>query len=1112
MKKLIIYSVYIKVLLVLILSNGVKSSIAQQVFQKTYGGISEDTSYSIYQTADGGYIFTGTTNSFGAGGNDVLLIKTDSLGDTLWTKAYGGTGNDHGRSVMQTTDLGYIITGYTNSFGAGEYDVYLIKTDSNGNTQWTKTYGGAVYDAGSSVIQTTDGSYIITGVTESFGAGGADLYFIKADANGNTMWAKTFGGSAADHGNSIQQTNDNGYIIAGKTESFGAGGADVYLIRTNADGDTLWTRSFGGSTGDEEGYEVHQTGDGGYIISGYTSSFGAGNDDIYLIKADPVGNLSWSKTYGGAEFEYGLSVVQNNSGGYVVTGNFNSFGATTVDVYLLRTDPAGNMIGNMKSFGSGSGDDFSSSIKQTADGGYIIAGYSQSFGAGGFDVFLIKADSTGGSDVGGCGGGAVVPIVNAPATVVNSTATQIGSGGTINSAATIVNNTASVIGTLPLGLILTIDNHVSCNGGADGLATASVSGGTPPYNYLWAPGNISIDTIATSNTQDSLPAGPYTVTVFDAFGCFAEINFTIYEPDPLILTTTSNLSCTGGIATVSLTGGTLPYDYSWTTGDITLASTDTFNTISGLAIGTHSVTITDANGCTTSDSIIFTGPGALDVSADTGSAICGQNDGLAWAVISGGAGPYTYLWDDSLGQTTDTAFNLYAGFYTVIVADSNGCVDSAYAIVNNLLAPVIKLDSTSNISCNGDNSGDIYISVSGGTLPYAYLWSDSQTTEDINTLTAGSYTLAITDGNGCKSFINVILTEPPSIGLTVTVNSNVSCNGGTDGMVTASITAGPSPYDYVWSTGNSTLGTNATSDAVTNLSADTIWVTITDASGCSEVDSVTITEPGALVLDVDSSNISCKDSSDGQIYITVKNGAPPYTYLWNDPGNQTDSTATGLPAGTYTVVVTDSNGCTDSAIVTITQPVSFIVLTTDSTPSFAGNNDGSAWVSVTGGTGPYSYLWDDSTGQKTDTAFNLYAGIYTIIVTDANGCVDSAEVIVDSITAIKLTFYSGISPNLDDVNDSWYIIGIDSFPNNNVTIYNRYGHLVWGEKNYDNKDVFWKGTNRRGRRIPDGTYFFLIEITNTTGRQIEVTKNGKPEPVIYEGEKVIINGWVEIMR
>ena len=232
MKKIIIYMaihifqsspIIIGILLCLTIFN-LQTSIAQQVFQKTYGGTGEDTSYSIYQTADGGYIFTGTTNSFGAGGNDVYLIRTDSIGDTLWTKAYGGTGSDHGRSVMQTTDLGYIITGYTNSFGAGEYDVYLIKTDANGNTQWTKTYGGAVYDAGSSVIQTTDGSYIITGVTESFGAGGADLYFIKADANGNKIWTKTFGGSAADHGNSVQQTSDNGYIIAGKTESFGAGG------------------------------------------------------------------------------------------------------------------------------------------------------------------------------------------------------------------------------------------------------------------------------------------------------------------------------------------------------------------------------------------------------------------------------------------------------------------------------------------------------------------------------------------------------------------------------------------------------------------------------------------------------------------------------------------------------------------------------------------------------------------------------------------------------------------------------------------------------------------------------------------------------------------------
>ena len=266
--------------------------------------------YSVQQTTDGGFIIAGSTRSFGVGtpdGDNVYLIKTNASGDTLWTRNYGGTGIDWGNAVRQTTDGGYIIAGYTESFGAGIGDVCLIRTNAAGDTLWTRTYGGIYDDWGYSVQQTTDGGYIITGGTASFGAGDEDVYLIKTNALGDTLWTRTYGGTDIERGYSVQQTTDGGYIFAGLTYSFGAGGADVYVIATDAQGDTLWTRTYGG-TGDDEGYSVQQTTDGGYIITGWTASFGAGGNNVYLIKTDAQGDTLWTRTYGGTGYDEGYSV------------------------------------------------------------------------------------------------------------------------------------------------------------------------------------------------------------------------------------------------------------------------------------------------------------------------------------------------------------------------------------------------------------------------------------------------------------------------------------------------------------------------------------------------------------------------------------------------------------------------------------------------------------------------------------------------------------------------------------------------------------------------------------------------------------------------------------
>jgi hypothetical protein len=311
-----------------------------KIWAKIYGGASDDTAFSVQQTSDGGYMLAGVTRSFGAGGYDALLIKTDANGNVQWAKTYGGTSGDYAYSVQQTSDGGYIVVGYTNSFGAGGYDIFLIKTDASGNVQWAKTYGGTGDDRAYSVQQTSDGGYIVAGRTYSFGAGG-DIFLIKTDASGNVQWAKTYGGIYWDYAYSVQQTSDGGYIVAGTTWSFGAGSYDIFLIKTDASGNVQWAKTYGGGDYDDAS-SVQQTSDGGYIVAGYTQSFGAGDYDIFLIKTDANGNISWAKTYGGTDYDWAYSVQQTSDGGYIVAGYTASFGAFG-DIFLIKTDANGNI-------------------------------------------------------------------------------------------------------------------------------------------------------------------------------------------------------------------------------------------------------------------------------------------------------------------------------------------------------------------------------------------------------------------------------------------------------------------------------------------------------------------------------------------------------------------------------------------------------------------------------------------------------------------------------------------------------------------------------------------------------------------------------------------------
>ena len=343
---------------------------AQTNWTRTYGGAGDDEGYSVQQTNDGGYIVAGYTNSFGAGSRDAYLIKTNAWGDTLWTKTYGGPLDDCARSVQQTTDGGYIITGWIRS-SFTEEDVYLIKTDSRGDTLWTRTYGGLYDDEGASVQQTTDGGYIITGSTGSFGPGAqnySSVYLIRTDPSGDTLWTRAYGSDSVwEEGSSVQQTTDGGYVIAC------LGGGALSLIKTDAQGDTLWTRNYG------DGFcSVTQTTDGGYIMTGW---------GVCLVKSNSSGDTTWTRDCGGAT---GSSVQQTADGDYIIAGFSFRPGNVGTNVYLVKTNAFGDTLWT-RTYG-GYGDDYGWSVKQTTDGDYVIAGYTASFGLGANDVYLVKTN------------------------------------------------------------------------------------------------------------------------------------------------------------------------------------------------------------------------------------------------------------------------------------------------------------------------------------------------------------------------------------------------------------------------------------------------------------------------------------------------------------------------------------------------------------------------------------------------------------------------------------------------------------------------------------------------------------------------------------------------
>ncbi len=575
------------------------------------------------------------------------------------------------------------------------------------------------------------------------------------------------------------------------------------------------------------------------------------------------------------------------------------------------------------------------------------------------------------------GTGAYTYVWNNGSTAANQTAMPAGSYSvTVSDAVNCSSSASATVGNSITLVSTATGTNSTCNGADNGSATASLtSGGQAPFTYLWSTG-------ATTQTINNLTAGTYAVTISDAYNCSSSASATVTQPIALSATATKlNLSCNGGATgsiALQLSGGTSPYTSTWSNSAVG-------TTISNLSAGTYTVTTTDANNCSISASYTVTQPNAIGITTSVTNTTCGNNNGAISTSVSGGTGAYNYSWSTS--STTATISNLASGTYLLTVTDANNCSSSTSGTVAGSQIISASISGT-NASCNGAFNGSATVTVTNNTNPTTYNWNTGSTTASINNLSAGTYTVSVSDVNNCSATAAYTITQPAVLSINATA-TNTNCTGAT-GTITLQTTGGSGNNGYAWSNG-------ATSASITNLGAGTYTVTVTDGNGCSATTVATVNSPGGISAGISTTAISCNGGANGSATVTVTSGTAPYSYSWNT--GSTVATVSNLVAGNYSVTITDANSCSFVSSVSINQPAALGVNIT-ATNSTCGLNNGNLLATGTGGTGAYSYLWNS--GATSAAITNLSAGTYTVTVSDANNCTALQQNTIGTTPAVTL--------------------------------------------------------------------------------------------------------------
>lgn len=658
------------------------------------------------------------------------------------------------------------------------------------------------------------------------------------------------------------------------------------------------------------------------------------------------------------------SITNLSVGTYTVTVKDNGSGCTVVGAFVVGSPDPIDISGietDVNCYNQSTG-----SVDITVLGGTFPYSYSWSNGAGTQDISGVQA-------------GTYTVTVNAPN--AGCSASKV---FTIDQPIEALDATAIV-------------SNATCFNTFTGSIDLTVWGGTPPYAYSWDSGQ---------STQDisGIAAGSYTLTITDSRGCTLLLPYSITAPTQLIgsFSLIDPVDCFGeatGNLTYAPVGGTGPYTFSWQNSTTLFAESSA--SLNNIIAEDYQVTVTDNNGCTLVDNATVTSPTLLVGSATGVNVSCyGLSDGSIDLTVSGGVAPYTFIWTNGVpvivGSNEDLN-GIPAENYTATIKDFNNC---ELIVAHTITQPVSAVAATANVThvlCNGDNTGAIDLTVQGGTSPYTFSWSSGQTTEDITSVLAGSYTYNILDANNCPLSGTEVVNEPAfplSISSAIT---HVNCFDESNGVVDLTIAGGTAPYIFEWA--NSQFLLSNTNEDLNNYPADSYSVIVTDDNGCYEVDTLIVTEPTRLTADVTGVNILCHGGNNGSVDLTPGGGSIPYAFLWNT-GAVTEDLNT-LSAGYYEVTVTDDHGCTAMDSITLTEPtdsLNFTYVVTD--VLCKDGTDGEIDLDVTGGTTPYGYLW--SNGDTLSQIENLTAGYYTFLVTDYNGCLLSDSIYVAEPDAVTL--------------------------------------------------------------------------------------------------------------
>ena len=998
---------------------------AQTTFQMAYGGANDDEAHTLCITNDNHYIIAGTTMSFGSGGKDICIIKTNENGNVIWSKTYGGSQDELPRSIIQTNDNGFIIVGNTYSFGHGERDIYILKIDTDGNLQWSKVVGGDAEDRGFTVVELNNGDFIVGGTTQSFGAGMRDAYIFRIDSTGNVAWNNIIGGAGLDNCFTIRRTTDNNFIFTGTQESFGPGFRAFFIVKFNEQGDILLTKSIG-TDYEEHTYNLLPTIDDGYIFLGHTPVYGAGSWDIVAIKTNSNFEAEWAKTYGKAGNDYNREIIETDDG-FLIFGTTASFG-NGGDLMLIKINHSGDIQWS-KTYGGNNLEDLiwggEKPLINTIDNQILFTGLTKSFGDQ-KQIYLVKTNYAGES---GCNEDDVNVISQDFISQVQSISPEIAHHMSILSANTIVTEMIipeTVIctsGTPPIAHFRS--DTIICQQDCISFIDSSYNN---PNNWQWYfEGGLP----NTTNLQNPIICYPISgiydvkLIVSNEFGSDSIIfqNYITVNPSPEINLGNDTLICIG--TSLTLNAGSGFDSYTWNTG-----SSDSTITID--TTGTYWVEVFNELGCSTIDSIIIGFyPNAIEsINIGNDTTFCyGQQ-----FIINAGSGYTFYEWQD--GSTDSLYIADTAGVYYVHVLNPCG---EAWDTIELSLFPITEIDLGNDTSlCKSDG----FVLLDPGMGFTSYQWQDGSSNQFYYTNQSGAYWVEVTDNNGCPVTDTILLNfiDPePELGPDTSICSgNFITFFAIDGF-----------FNYLWQDGSGGSSFYTNTEGI-------YWCEVTDTLGCIGADSVLLKllYPPDISLGNDTS-ICFGDSLILSYYPIIDN----VIYIWQD--GSSDSVKVINTEGYYWVQATNSCGSDFDSVYVSLKPLPSIYLGED---MMIGIRDE---ITLDAGEGFDSYLWHDGSGYQTITVSD--SGNYWVRVSDGF-CFNSDTINIEEVNCdlfIPIVF----TPNWDNYNDYFYAVASNDIIEFNLIVFNR-----WGEKMWETTDINGKWNGKKNNSdSPTGTYFWITQ-------------------------------------